>query len=447
MSSLDALIAPARSAPRGYERADDASPARREADRDAFGRALAATQPEPAAETGAADTGGASPASAETAQPGASKPEAADTTQAQAGSPADGAATSPAPPAADAPLAATGVLLLSATPPAGAQAAAGPAAPAPAFPATDGLPAPAAQSAETVPSFTGPGNAIATSPAADSPSAPAPTAEPGLPATDAPAAPLRPDRSQIEETPAPLPQLRASREGVQPETGSAGSPERPTAPQPAAAMRTAEASAPAPAAQSAPGLAVSDAAPAPGGSSTVTASGVTGSMARAEGAPASASQASSSGPPGAVLQVYSRIVERMDGRAQRFDVRLEPEELGRVDVRIEIGADKKVHATLAVHDAAAYSDLSRHARALEQSLAQAGVELAEDGLRLTLTGESGGGLQDRPGSSPYSGDPDSPSRRSPLSSGRILDLAIPDAPADGRWRSGRAPGARVNLVA
>ncbi len=98
--------------------------------------------------------------------------------------------------------------------------------------------------------------------------------------------------------------------------------------------------------------------------------------------------------PETAIQVYARIVERFDGRAQRFDVRLDPAELGRVHVRIEIGADQKVHAVLAAHDSAALSDLMRGARALEQSLTDAGLDLAEGGLRFELSSDAGGSRGD-----------------------------------------------------
>jgi hypothetical protein len=84
------------------------------------------------------------------------------------------------------------------------------------------------------------------------------------------------------------------------------------------------------------------------------------------------------------VQVYTRMIERFDGRAQRFEIRLDPAELGRVDVRIEIGADKKVHAVLAAHDSAALNDLMRGHRALERALADAGIDLADGGVKFEL---------------------------------------------------------------
>ncbi len=95
--------------------------------------------------------------------------------------------------------------------------------------------------------------------------------------------------------------------------------------------------------------------------------------------------------PAATIQVYQRMIERVDGRAQRFEVRLDPAELGRVDVRIEVGADKKVHAVLAAHDSAALSDLMRGQRALERALTDAGIDLADGGVRFELSSDNGRG--------------------------------------------------------
>lgn len=112
--------------------------------------------------------------------------------------------------------------------------------------------------------------------------------------------------------------------------------------------------------------------------------------------------------PAATIEVYSRIIERADGRAQRFEVRLDPAELGRVDVRIEIGADKKVHAVLAAHDSAALSDLMRGQRALERALSEAGIDLADNGVRFEMSNDAnrGNANQQQGDAGARSGQPD-----------------------------------------
>jgi flagellar hook-length control protein FliK len=105
--------------------------------------------------------------------------------------------------------------------------------------------------------------------------------------------------------------------------------------------------------------------------------------------PATPPQQALQSAPAVAVQVYTRFVERFDGRAQRFEVSLQPAELGRVDVRIEVGADKKVHAVLAAHDSAALTDLMRGQRSLERALSDAGIDLAKDGLKFELSDNTG----------------------------------------------------------
>jgi hypothetical protein len=122
---------------------------------------------------------------------------------------------------------------------------------------------------------------------------------------------------------------------------------------------------------------------------TFTASRTTGSeTARAAH---SANPTLQSAPP-ATIQVYSRIIDNFAGRTQRFEVRLDPAELGRVDVRIEVGADKKVHAVLAAHDSAALTDLMRGQRSLENALRQSGIDVADGGVKFELSNDAGRGF-------------------------------------------------------
>ena|GEM_PF-2008962 len=105
--------------------------------------------------------------------------------------------------------------------------------------------------------------------------------------------------------------------------------------------------------------------------------------------PAANSQTAHMSAPPATLQVYTRFIERFDGRAQRFEIRLDPAELGQIDVRIEVGSDKKVRAVLAAHDSAALNDLMRGQRALERMLTDAGVDLAEGGVTFEMADDQG----------------------------------------------------------
>ena len=74
----------------------------------------------------------------------------------------------------------------------------------------------------------------------------------------------------------------------------------------------------------------------------------------------------------------------------QFDLRLDPPEMGRVDVRLEVGRDQRVSATSAADNPAALTDLVRAAREIEQALQSAGLQLREDGLRFDLAERNSG---------------------------------------------------------
>ncbi|MBV1797690.1 flagellar hook-length control protein FliK [Siccirubricoccus sp. G192] len=80
------------------------------------------------------------------------------------------------------------------------------------------------------------------------------------------------------------------------------------------------------------------------------------------------------------------------GQAPRLTVALEPEELGRVEIRIERGAEGEA-ATVQVmaERPETLALLARDQRELDRALQGAGVAMAEGSLRFSLGG------QDRPG--------------------------------------------------
>lgn len=86
----------------------------------------------------------------------------------------------------------------------------------------------------------------------------------------------------------------------------------------------------------------------------------------------------------AVAQVAREIVRRFDGESTRFELRLDPPELGRVEVRLEVSRDHRVTAVVAADSPQALSELARHARELEQTLQSAGLELSDNGLSFDL---------------------------------------------------------------
>lgn len=103
-------------------------------------------------------------------------------------------------------------------------------------------------------------------------------------------------------------------------------------------------------------------------------------------------------------QVGREIIRRFDGRNTSFDIRLDPAELGRVDVRMEVSRDHRVTAVITADNPQALTELARHARDLEQQLQSAGLQLGENGLSFDLRqGAQGGENADNNNSNARSG--------------------------------------------
>lgn len=93
----------------------------------------------------------------------------------------------------------------------------------------------------------------------------------------------------------------------------------------------------------------------------------------------------------AAHQVAQEIVRRFDRGATRFELRLDPPELGRVEVRLDVSRDQRVTAVIAADNPQALTELARHARELEQMLQGAGLALSENGLSFDLRQNSESG--------------------------------------------------------
>lgn len=91
----------------------------------------------------------------------------------------------------------------------------------------------------------------------------------------------------------------------------------------------------------------------------------------------------------------AQIARKLEGRSTRFDMVLTPEDLGRVDVSLEIGADGQLAARLAFDNPAAAAELRGRADELRRQLQDAGFQLAGDSLDFTHRDTSSGGGFDR----------------------------------------------------
>jgi flagellar hook-length control protein FliK len=77
------------------------------------------------------------------------------------------------------------------------------------------------------------------------------------------------------------------------------------------------------------------------------------------------------------------------GKTSRFDVVLQPEGLGRVDVRIEIAKDGKLTAALNFDNPAAAADMRGKSGELRQALAAAGFNVADNALSFDSSSQQG----------------------------------------------------------
>lgn len=179
-----------------------------------------------------------------------------------------------------------------------------------------------------------------------------------------------------------------------------------------------------------------DAAPTSGATATTQSTSASSTITTA---PTTAAAQTLANAPQASMQVHARFIERFDGRAQQFEVRLDPAELGRVNVRIEINADNRVSAILSTHDSNALNDLLRGQRALEQALADSGIDLTEDGIEFQLADRDNQNFQSENESNTSQNN-----RR-----GTFIDVEIEDLKNAETLQSlnGSWPDGRLNIVA
>ncbi|AWN42202.1 flagellar hook-length control protein FliK [Methylobacterium durans] len=133
---------------------------------------------------------------------------------------------------------------------------------------------------------------------------------------------------------------------------------------------------------------------------------LTKDMAAAIGTPSHVAQASEKAAapalpaPVPLGQVPMTIGLRSLSGSSQFEIRLDPAELGRVDVRLEIDKERGTVTThLVVERVETLAMLQRDANGLQQALAQAGLDPSEGGINLSLRGEgqSGAGTEQREG--------------------------------------------------
>lgn len=94
------------------------------------------------------------------------------------------------------------------------------------------------------------------------------------------------------------------------------------------------------------------------------------------------------GAPETVAQLSAQILKKLDERTTRFDLELAPAGLGRVDVRLEIGAHGRLTAALAFDNPQAAAEVRGRAHELTRALEQAGFDLS-GGVSFDVAGDRG----------------------------------------------------------
>lgn len=83
-------------------------------------------------------------------------------------------------------------------------------------------------------------------------------------------------------------------------------------------------------------------------------------------------------------QIAFELARQVDSGNTRFQIRLDPPELGRIDVKLDIDSNGQVNARLTVEKAETLDLMQRDQRALERALQQAGLDANKTNLEFSL---------------------------------------------------------------
>ncbi len=94
----------------------------------------------------------------------------------------------------------------------------------------------------------------------------------------------------------------------------------------------------------------------------------------------------------AVAQVAMVVTKAAQDGVDRITIKLQPPELGRIDVRLDVGVDGRIQAVFAAERSATVDILQRDVRELERALQTAGLSTDPGGLSFGLKQQSGHGM-------------------------------------------------------
>jgi len=100
--------------------------------------------------------------------------------------------------------------------------------------------------------------------------------------------------------------------------------------------------------------------------------------------------------PETVSSLAAQIVRKAEGKSTRFDVELHPADLGRVDVRLEIGAQGRMTAAMSFENPQAAAEMRGRAHELQAALERAGFDVS-GGMSFDVAGDQGQGGQNLAG--------------------------------------------------
>ncbi|HEX7946469.1 MAG TPA: flagellar hook-length control protein FliK, partial [Phenylobacterium sp.] len=106
------------------------------------------------------------------------------------------------------------------------------------------------------------------------------------------------------------------------------------------------------------------------------ATGETRSAAAQSAAPLAHAAHEVRGSPETVANLAAQIVKKLEAKSTRFDVELNPAGLGKVNVRVEIGAQGAITAAMSFDNPQAAAELRSRATELQRALEQAGFTLS-----------------------------------------------------------------------
>ena len=99
------------------------------------------------------------------------------------------------------------------------------------------------------------------------------------------------------------------------------------------------------------------------------------------------------------------IARNVENGVNRFEIRIDPPELGRVDVKLDMTVEGRVQAHLTVERSETLELMMRDARSLEKALADTGLNMNRDSLSFSLKDQNAsGGGQNADGTAPNQND-------------------------------------------